>query len=87
MTGETYRAGDRPKAESPDIRGGTPDDAPMVGDGMAGSPPAIIRETRWEHAAFMAKAPEEPPGGSQSIRSSWETGNDRGAKGCRKVEA
>lgn len=30
--------------------------------------------------------PEEPPNGSQSVRSSDETGNDRGAKGRRKVE-
>jgi hypothetical protein len=29
---------------------------------------------------------EEPPGRSQSTHSSDETGNDRGAKGCRKVE-
>ena len=42
----------------------------MVGDGMAGSPPAIIRETRRGQAAFMAQSPEEPPGGSQSVRSS-----------------
>ena len=67
--------------------GQTPDDTTMVGDGMAGSLPAIIRETRRGQAAFMAAAPEEPPGGSQSVRSSWETGNDRGAKGRRKVDA
>ncbi len=36
---------------------------------------------------FMAGWPEEPPDGSQSVRSSVETGNDRGAKGRRKVAA
>ena len=30
---------------------------------------------------------EEPPGRSQSTHSSEEAGNDRGAKGCRKVKA
>jgi hypothetical protein len=29
---------------------------------------------------------EEPPGRSQSTHSSVEAGNDRGAKGCRKVK-
>jgi hypothetical protein len=54
---------------------------------MAGSWPAIIRETRRGQAEFMAEPPEEPPGGSQSVRSSEEAGNDRGAKGRRKVDA
>ena len=54
---------------------------------MAGSPPAIIREPRRGQAAFMAGQPEAPPGGSQSVRSSEEAGNDRGAKGRRKVAA
>jgi nitrogen fixation protein len=55
---------------------------------MAGSPSVIIRETRRGQAAFMAKKkPEEPPGGSQSVRNSDEAGNDRGAKGRRKVDA
>jgi len=67
--------------------GRTPDVAPMVGDGMAGSPSAIIRETRRGQAAFKAPWPEEPPGGSQSVHSSNEAGNDRGAKGRRKVDA
>jgi hypothetical protein len=31
--------------------------------------------------------PEEPPGRSQSVRSSEEAPNERGAKGRRKVEA
>ena len=56
----------------------------MVGDGMAGSRPAIIRETRRGQAVFMARSPEEPPGGSQSVRSSCEAGNDRGAKGLEE---
>ena len=30
---------------------------------------------------------EEPTGSSQSTHSSGEAGNDRGAKGCRKVKA
>ena len=72
---------------NPLAAGRSPVVAPMVGDGMAGSPPAIIRETRREQAAFMALWPEEPPGGSQSVRSSEEAGNDRGAKGRRKVDA
>jgi hypothetical protein len=59
----------------------------MVGDGMVGSPPAIIREPRRGQAVFMAATPEEPPGGSQSVHSSEEAGNDRGAKGRRKVDA
>jgi hypothetical protein len=54
---------------------------------MAGSSPVVIRETRRGQAVFMAPWPEEPPGGSQSVRSSDEAGNDRGAKGRRKVDA
>ena len=72
---------------NPLAAGRSPVVAPMVGDGMDGSPSAIIRETRRGQAAFMAKSPEEPPGGSQSVRSSREAGNDRGAKGRRKVDA
>ena len=72
---------------NPLAAGRSPVVTPMVGDGMAGSPPAIIRETRRGQAAFMAKSPEEPSDGSQSVRSSDETGNDRGAKGRRKVDA
>src|SRR5438477_10595629 len=59
----------------------------MLGAGWAAGPLAVIRETRWGQAEFMARAPEEPPGGSQSVRSSKEAGNDRGAKGRRKVDA
>ena len=51
---------------------------------MAGSQRTVIRETRRERTAFMAARPEEPPVGSQSVRSSEEAGNDRGAKGRRK---
>ena len=36
---------------------------------------------------FMARVPEEPPGRSQSVRSSEQAPNERGAKGRRKVEA
>jgi hypothetical protein len=53
---------------------------------MAGSPHDVIRETRRERTAFMAPRPEEPPVGSQSVRISEEAGNDRGAKGRRKVD-
>ena len=72
---------------NPLAAGRSPVVALMVGDGMAGSPLEIIRETRRGQAVFMAAAPEEPPGGSQSVRSSNEAGNDRGAKGRRKVDA
>jgi hypothetical protein len=54
---------------------------------MVGSPLEVIRETHRGQAEFMAAAPEEPPGGSQSVRSSGEAGNDRGAKGRREVDA
>src|ERR1039458_9663058 len=82
---EACKAGDR---REPNRRaaGRSPDVAPMVGDRMVGSPKAEIRETRRGQAVFMAAMPEEPPGGSQSVRSSVEAGNDRGAKGRRKVE-
>ena len=82
MKGEACRSG-----VEPDGNRAIPGRAPMVGVGMVGSPLAIIRETRWGQAAFMAERPEEPPGGSQSVRSSEEAGNDRGAKGRRKVDA
>ncbi len=72
---------------NPLAAGRSPVVAPMVGDGMAGSPGVIIRETRRGQAECMAKLPEAPPGGSQSVRSSGEAGNDRGAKGRRKVVA
>jgi hypothetical protein len=81
---ESGREASEPKRRT---AGRSPVVAPMVGDGMAGSPPAVIREARWGQAEFMARVPEEPPGGSQSVRSSEEAGNDRGAKGRRKVDA
>ena len=86
MTDEACKAGQR-REPNGRAAGRSPVVAPMVGDGMAGSPNAIIRETRRGQAVFMAERSEEPPGGSQSVRSSWETGNDRGAKGRRKVDA
>lgn len=45
---------------TPLAAGRSPVVAPRVGDGMAGSPPAIIRETRRGQAAFMAAKPESP---------------------------
>jgi hypothetical protein len=72
---------------NPRAAGRSPVGALMVGDGMAGSSLAVIRETRRGQAVFMARWPEEPPDGSQSVRSSDEAGNDRGAKGRRKVAA
>lgn len=45
-----------------------------------------IRELSEDRTVFMAKWPEEPAGSSQSTHSSVEAGNDRGAKGCRKVK-
>ena len=59
----------------------------MVGDRMAGSNDEISSElpTR-TGTVFMLESAEEPTEGSQSVRSSDETGNDRGAKGRRKVE-
>ena len=80
---EACRGGKDPLAS-----GRSSDAPPMVGDGMAGSLRAVIRETRRDRTAFKAQTewPEEPPGGSQSVRSSDEAGNDRGAKGRRKVD-
>ena len=49
-------------------------------------PMTEIRETRRGQWSSW-QGPEEPPGGSQSVRSSVEAGNDRGAKGRRKVDA
>ena len=46
-----------------------------------------IRELSEDRTVFMVARPEEPPGSSQSTHSSGEAGNDRGAKGCRKVKA
>jgi hypothetical protein len=38
----------------------------MVGDGMAGSPLEIIRETRWDKTAFMARSPKNRPAGDRA---------------------
>ena len=46
-----------------------------------------IRELSENRTVFMVAGPEEPAGSSQSTHSSDEAGNDRGAKGCRKVKA
>jgi hypothetical protein len=43
-----------------------------------------MRELSENRTVFMAKEPEEPAGSSQSVHSSDEAGNDRGAKGRRK---
>jgi hypothetical protein len=43
-----------------------------------------MRELPENRRVFMAEWPEEPAGSSQSVRSSDEAGNDRGAKGRRK---
>src|SRR3990172_2751422 len=60
----------------------------MVGDRMAGSP--LSRNQGAPPGASGVhgrKRPEEPPGGSQSVRSSDEVPPTRdGAKGRRKVE-
>jgi len=43
-----------------------------------------IRELPVYRTEFMAEGPEEPAGSSQSVHSSNEAGNDRGAKGRRE---
>jgi hypothetical protein len=61
----------------------------MIGDGMVGSVSKISRET-WTgpETEFMQRAAEEScRDRSQSVRSSDEAGNDRGAKGRRKEES
>jgi len=61
----------------------------MIGDRMAGNGVELSSELphRDRMAFMLALRVEEPTGGSQSVRSSREAGNDRGAKGRRKVEA
>jgi hypothetical protein len=59
----------------------------MFGDRMAGSNDEISSELPTRTGpVFMLESAEEPAEGSQSVRSSWEAGNDRGAKGRREVE-
>jgi hypothetical protein len=61
----------------------------MIGDRMAGNVGGISSELphRDRNGVHAWQRAEEPTGGSQSVRSSEEAGNDRGAKGRRKVEA
>ncbi len=55
---------------------------------MAGSVSEASRETcRDTERRSWSQGPEEPPGRSQSVRSSEEAPNERGAKGRREVEA
>ena len=72
--------------EEPNRRasGLTPDDMLVVGDGMAGSPGAEIRETRQCWRVRRGQESACLAGGSQSVRSSDEAGNDRGAKGTQE---
>ena len=44
-----------------------------------------VRKGSWLRIESRRGGRREPPCGSQSIHSSDEAGNDRGAKGCRKV--
>ena len=47
----------------------------VVGNRRVGSRHEIIREThRGQNGVYGLPRPEEPPGGSQSVRSSKETG-------------
>src|SRR6266404_968833 len=61
----------------------------MIGDRMAGNGVGTSSELphRNRSGVHAPNGAEEPAGGSQSVRSSAEAGNDRGAKGRRKVEA
>jgi len=68
--------------------GRSPDDMWMIGDGMDGSPLGRNQGDPPGLSGVHGRGrPEEPPGGSQSVRSGAEAGNDRGAKGRRKVDA
>jgi hypothetical protein len=61
----------------------------VIGEGMIRSVDEISSELphRDRIGVHVRKRAEEPTGGSQSVRSSDEAGNDRGTKGRRKVEA
>ncbi len=85
----TRAIGDKPNRRT---AGQSPVVALMVGDGMAGSPcdrnqgdPPGPKGVPGRRTPSSSR-PQEPPGGSQSVRSSEEAGNDRGAKGRRKVD-
>jgi hypothetical protein len=56
----------------------------MVGAGRQGREHVDDERAAGNRTVFMVRWPEEPAGSSQSTHSSEETGNDRGAKGCRK---
>ena len=58
----------------------------VVGGSMSGKGSDVNTGDLSGTSGVHGRKPEEPPGRSQSIHSSWEAGNDRGAKGCRKVE-
>ena len=61
----------------------------MIGGRTVGNVGEISSElpTRGKVMVFMLARAEEPAEGSQSVRSSEEAGNDRRAKGRRKVNA
>ena len=89
MTNRVVRQPERGEKKSPS----PPDAPPMVGDRMAGSPSTGIRETDTGpdgvpgRRTTSSSRPKSRPWRSQSVRSSDEAGNDRGAKGRRKVDA
>ena len=58
--------------------------AGMVGAGRQGRVDVEDERAVGNRTVFMARWPEEPAGSSQSVRSSDEAGNDRGAKERRK---
>ena len=58
--------------------------AGMVGAGRQGREHVDDERAVGNRTVFMVRWPEEAAGSSQSAHSSDETGNDRGAKGCRK---
>jgi hypothetical protein len=57
------------------------------GRGVEGGWGRNERKVSWLRSESRAGGRRKPPRGSQSIHSSDEAGNDRGAKGCRKVNA
>jgi len=64
--------------------GWPPDVAPMVGDGMAGSPCDRNQGDPPVLVGLLGIPSTGLAGGSQSVRSSEEAGNDRGAKGTQE---
>jgi hypothetical protein len=60
----------------------------VVGDGRVGSVDEISRETRrGQNGVHGRGRPEEPPGGSPSVRGARKRGHARGVEGRREVEA